>query len=340
MKGDVLVVGAGVSGLTCAVCLLEAGYGVRVMAAEFATDEPRARTPHDPPPMCSPFAAAMWYPFAVEPLDRAVEWARRSLEQYRELERRAGSGVSIVWFNLFFGKNPDAAVESLMDECDPESIPLPSAQYVAGKRIRVPFIETMVFLPYLERCVRELGGSLERRRFDSLDECGRLAPVVVNCTGLGAARLCNDKAVEPVRGQVLRVAAPAVTEYSLALPASEHPVYVIPRPGDCVLGGTEEHGVGDDQPDKEMLSEIQKRCRWLEPMLQKGYEVLQERSGLRPGRKAGVQLKTQTFDTYTLIHNYGHGGAGFTVAWGCAEEVTGCVKDAFQSRAPGVAARA
>lgn len=331
MKGDVLVVGAGVSGLTCAVCLLEAGYGVQVMAAEFATDKPRARSSHDPPPMCSPFAAAMWYPFAVKPLDRAVEWAKRSLEQYLEIERRPSSGVSRVWFNLFFGENPDAAVESLMDGCDPKSIPVPSAQYVAGKRIRVPFIETMVFLAYLEGRVRELGGSLERRRFDSLDECGRLALVVVNCTGLGAAQICNDVTVEPIRGQVLRVAAPAVTEYSLALPVSEHPVYVIPRSGDCVLGGTEEHGKGDVQPDEKMLSEIQERCRCLEPMLKKGYEVLQERSGLRPGRKAGVRLEAETFDTYTVIHNYGHGGAGFTVAWGCADEVTRLVDQRFGS---------
>ena len=80
-----------------------------------------------------------------------------------------------------------------------------------------------------------------------------------------------------------------------------------------------------------MLGKIQQRCRCLEPMLNEGYEVLQERSGLRPGRKAGVRLEAQTFDSYTIIHNYGHGGAGFTVAWGCADAVTRHVDQQFGS---------
>jgi D-amino-acid oxidase len=38
--------------------------------------------------------------------------------------------------------------------------------------------------------------------------------------------------------------------------------------------------------------------------------------GLRPGRTA-VRLERMG----NIIHNYGHGGGGYTVAWGCASEV-------------------
>jgi D-amino-acid oxidase len=50
--------------------------------------------------------------------------------------------------------------------------------------------------------------------------------------------------------------------------------------------------------------------------------VLAERVGLRPFRKSGVRLeRDQLRDGRAVIHNYGHGGGGFTLSWGCAREV-------------------
>jgi len=43
--------------------------------------------------------------------------------------------------------------------------------------------------------------------------------------------------------------------------------------------------------------------------------------GLRPGRKS-VRLEKETIPLASgrlrVVHNYGHGGAGLTLAWGCA----------------------
>lgn len=44
------------------------------------------------------------------------------------------------------------------------------------------------------------------------------------------------------------------------------------------------------------------------------------RRGTRPLRRA-VRLERETIDGRTVVHNYGHGGAGFTVSWACAERV-------------------
>ncbi|PYI70871.1 MAG: amino acid oxidase, partial [Verrucomicrobia bacterium] len=50
--------------------------------------------------------------------------------------------------------------------------------------------------------------------------------------------------------------------------------------------------------------------------------VLAERVGLRPFRKSGVRLEREKLrDGRIVIHNYGHGGSGFTLSWGCAREV-------------------
>ena len=52
-----------------------------------------------------------------------------------------------------------------------------------------------------------------------------------------------------------------------------------------------------------------------------------EAVGLRPGRKE-VRLELEMAGpSCPIVHNYGHGGGGFTVAWGCANEVARIVQD-------------
>ncbi len=74
----VLVVGAGVVGLSCAVRLLEAGHRVDVLAR----DLPREST--------SAVAAAIWYPYRAEPRDRVGAWGSRT---YAVLAGLADEGV-------------------------------------------------------------------------------------------------------------------------------------------------------------------------------------------------------------------------------------------------------
>src|SRR5499427_10530865 len=44
--------------------------------------------------------------------------------------------------------------------------------------------------------------------------------------------------------------------------------------------------------------------------------VIRTTVGLRPHRDSGFVLKTDRLDDKLLIHNYGHGGAGMSIAWG------------------------
>ena len=283
--------------------------------------------------MCSKRAAAIWYPYQIDPRDRVGRWGDASLREYRELERTPGSGVSMETLTVLFRYAPDAAELSTLGVCAPEALAQHELTpgFVAGVRLRVPFIDTSVFIPWLEGRVRALGGTLEcRDPFSSLGELRTLGAVVVNCTGLGARELCGDVSMKPERGQVRYVRTSTPKQWRVALSEGGDPTYVLPRTDDWVLGGTNEPGSWDERADEATLNRIEASCRELYPALEDGYEVLGSAAGLRPWRAGGVRLEAETVGGgCTVIHNYGHGGAGFTVAWGCADEVTERVREQF-----------
>lgn len=55
--------------------------------------------------------------------------------------------------------------------------------------------------------------------------------------------------------------------------------------------------------------------------------------GLRPFRAAGFVLRAQSFGEKVLVHDYGHGGGGFSLSWGCATLAADMVADRSPSRA-------
>jgi len=96
-------------------------------------------------------------------------------------------------------------------------------------------------------------------------------------------------------------------------------MYAIPRTNDCVFGGTNELSA-NLAADPTITSQIVEECSRVLNIERP--RVLTERVGLRPFRRSGVRLeRDQSRHGRTVIHNYGHGGAGFTLSWGCAREV-------------------
>ncbi|HZE12909.1 MAG TPA: FAD-dependent oxidoreductase, partial [Chthoniobacterales bacterium] len=94
-------------------------------------------------------------------------------------------------------------------------------------------------------------------------------------------------------------------------------MYAIPRSSDCVIGGTND--ISDDRkPDPGITAQLISEC---ERVLDRSTPpLIRERVGLRPGRLSGVRVAMEKLgDGRTVIHNYGHGGSGFTLSWGCAE---------------------
>src|SRR5947209_20264622 len=54
----------------------------------------------------------------------------------------------------------------------------------------------------------------------------------------------------------------------------------------------------------------------LPPVLASWDRVIRTTVGLRPHRDAGFVLRADKLDDKLLVHNYGHGGAGMSLAWG------------------------
>lgn len=300
----VVVVGAGVVGLATAIRLREAGVDAHVWARDI--------TPHT----TSDVAAAMWYPYRAWPPESVTAW---SAATYRVLLRHAevaGSGVRLrAGTELLRQPAPDpwwvAAVPGFTRTTEV------SPPYVDGFRFRAPVADMSVYLPFLMARFRTLSGAIRRRTVTDLAGVLAEADVVVNCAGLEAGRLAGDDTVVPVRGQVIRVAQPGVEEWRLDEGDPAGLAYVVPRERDVVLGGTAQEGRVDRTPDADDAAGILERCVALEPRLE-GAAVLGHKVGLRPVRPA---VRVEREPDRPVVHNYGHGGAGVTLSWGCADEV-------------------
>ncbi|NEC85910.1 FAD-binding oxidoreductase [Streptomyces sp. SID12501] len=298
-----IVVGGGVIGLTTAVVLAERGSRVRVW-----TREPAELT-------TSAVAGALWWPYRIEPEESAGEWALASLSVYAELAQRPGeTGVRMVEGvqegQRLDGLGPWAARVPELRETD------------QGLWARLPLIDMPVHLGWLRERFLAAGGVVEERSVQDLAEAAGAggADVVVNCTGLGARELVPDPAVRPVRGQLVVVENPGITTwFTAAGHGAAKTTYFFPQPGGLILGGTADEDEWSLVPDPAVAQEIVRRCAAVRPEIA-GARVLGHRIGLRPTRHA-VRLDRELLSGgQVLVHNYGHGGAGITVAWGCALE--------------------
>lgn len=307
---DVVIVGCGVSGLTCGILLLEHGFSVTIVAEK--------RPPHT----TSDVAAALWYPYRAKLDDVVVQWSKDSFNQFKDLCEVKNAGVSFIdCVELFKSRVEGPEWEEAgptFRHAYPDELP---EGYSDGYAFEAPLIETPEYMPYLEQRFLE-EGRIETRRISTLSELYQDNRLIINCAGEEAGRLTGDKSVEPFRGQIVLIKpVEGVTRCLFDVSIPEEPTYIIPRSQDCVLGGTATKGRGSKRPVRKIREQIIQRCVQLEPLLE-GLEVIDDKVGWRPAREDGVRLQPeQVSNSCAIIHNYGHDGAGFTLSWGCAKEV-------------------
>jgi D-amino-acid oxidase len=189
-----------------------------------------------------------------------------------------------------------------------------------------PRVDPTLHMPWL---LSKLKHPIERRRLDTLDEVKRLPGHVINCTGLGARTLVNDPRVTPLYGQVV-VAEPDGLDPTLTISderTSGEVFYIIPRRAEVIIGGCTlpwDRPFGDGvlpEPDPALTEQILARAA------RYGFvprSIRRIAAGLRPFRD---EVRVERDATHpNLIHNYGHGGSGYTIAWGCAQDVVRMVE--------------
>jgi D-amino-acid oxidase len=286
----------------------------------------------------------------VEPADKVIPWALETYRTLIDLARNPDSGVSMIELYQFSRTEEIQIPDWAIPLGARTVVPSPSTSFrtsavehgatwtgrpaperkgseritslkilKSGFSLRVPLMDTTIYLDYLAKRFVAAGGSIAANtHLTKLEEVDHQFGLVINCAGIGARELVSDADLEPHRGQVAIV--PRIKYLSYAVVCDDAPLmYAIPRKNDCVFGGTND--LSDDPiVDSATTAQIVAGCS-RELKIEKP-NVLAERVGLRPFRKSGVRLERDHLtDGRTVVHNYGHGGSGFTLSWGCAEEV-------------------
>lgn len=310
-----MVVGAGIAGLTAALRLVEEGHDVRVVAASA------------PEQTTSSVAAALWYPYRALPREAVTRWSATTYDVLAGMAGRPDVGVRLrTGRELLLDEQPDPWWRDAVPALDR----VPAGDLPAGFRddylLEVPVVDVSVHLPWLVSSLAARGVRLQDQELGALEQADPSADAVVNCTGLGAAALTGDEDLVPVQGQVVVVAQVGVQEWLLAQSDPVALTYVVPRERTVVLGGTAAVGATDLEPDARTAAAVLERCSALVPALRRA-PVLAHRVGLRPTRSC-VRLEVgRLADGRPVVHDYGHGGAGVTLSYGCAADVARLVTD-------------
>lgn len=314
---DVTVIGCGVSGLTSAIRLQEAGFAVRIVSRDL------------PPHTTSDVAGAIWHPISAENLPNGLRWAAECREELLRLVDVPESGVQMIQLlepveEGAEGERWQAMIDDLRTVPEDE-LPL---GYTGGFRYTVPLIETPIYMAYLVGRFRANGGEIQQALVNDLGRFAGPDRLVVNCTGAWAGKLTGDSRVFPIRGQILRLPPqPHITRGFMSHGGPLGFTYIFPRSQDCLLGGTSEAGSWSVRPNDSTSAAIRGRCSLVDRSLADA-EVIDVRVGLRPGRDE-VRLEMEETATGPVIHNYGHSGIGHTLAWGCANDVARLAKERF-----------
>ena len=339
----VAVIGAGVSGLSVALCLIDtlgrSAVDVTIVADKFSSQG-----------ITSDNAGATLYPqeknsYASVSTPKYAEdsqrWTTVTYSWLRKLYANGGSKCGLEKNTLFICHEERAKVPlPWLKVLHPELKSLSPAEingHGFPPRIHTVWkfnafvIDPQMYLQYLTQRFRENGGHLMQKKIQNLDELSHDYDIIINCTGLGARELVGDLTVYPVRGQIVEVQGPKVPAVVNKEPKNGRLVYIIPRSGRILLGGSVEPHNWSTEIDPIQAESIHRNCIELYPQL-KGSRMIGGWACLRPARNT-VRLEVDTDNnSVLLIHNYGHGGHGFLFSWGCATEVTDIVRNHMQHK--------
>lgn len=312
---EILILGAGVSGLSTGILLLKRGYKVSIWAKDL------------PPNTTSDKAAAFWYPYLCSPKEKASRWAKLTLNYlHNEIMRDIESGCLSRKVTEVFDKKVGEPwwKEAVVSYSRPLENQLPQG-YVDGYEVEGVLMDTSIYMDYLVKKFQGLDGTLTQKEVADVNEPLGQSSVVINCTGLGSRALFDDKLIYPVRGQVVKV-KPNGFDRVIADDESHNSLaYIIPRINDIVLGGTAQVDNWNLEVDPHDTKEILRKCAALNSRFEH-VEIIESSVGLRPTRNE-IRLESEDYEGKTVIHNYGHGGAGFTLSWGCAQDVVAIVEN-------------
>ncbi|HEY9774350.1 MAG TPA: FAD-dependent oxidoreductase [Planktothrix sp.] len=315
---NVLVLGAGVSGLTTALELIRAGHKVTIWSKE----------PIGLLPTTSANAYAMWVPVKIDGDARVERWANETLEALEKLSKDTNTGVTMRQIFVLRQTHEEpwyaGKVASFRHARDGEISKEYKDAHVLDK---APIIDPPVFLAWLRRQVIAAGGKISQHEVKQWSDCPSEFEVIVNCAGLGARELANDKTLFPERVQVVKVRANGFDKVVIDDDGPNKRACVVPHRDHIKLGGVfdgpQESLDVDDQATRDILERCSKMtgCRFTLS------DVISASRALRPERSLTRVEQEKLSDGRQLVHNYGHDGMGFILSHGIAREIAGYLSD-------------
>ena len=325
---NIAIIGGGVIGLTTGILLRRLGYGVTIYASDL------------PPRTNSDRACAIWLPIFVGDPERLTDdyvvssrkWAQYSWHIFETL---LGSEYGIYWttnYEMFPEPCPDPYFADIVYDFNSGGDTSLPAGLTYKWVFRTLIVETPKYMTALLREYERAGGQIEIRHFASIEEVMALSqPVVFNLSALGARSLFGDEDIRPVKGQLL-LHEPRDLGYSLG--CGEYAV--IPRSDALILGTLFEENFDSPLPTDDCTDRIWKMITsWLSPtdglfdlrrLCLEREKIDKIVTGLRPYRSGGIRLEAELIGNKLIIHDYGHGGGGFTFSWGCAHDWSNCCR--------------
>jgi len=146
----------------------------------------------------------------------------------------------------------------------------------------------------------------------------------------------GDDKLEPVKGHLIFF-DPVSLDYSVG----RDQFVIVPRPDTLVAGVLYRDTFDALHPAASDRDEILNEVRaWIDADI---YEIglrnldladgriRYESTGLRPVRRDGVRLESELLDDNRrlVVHDYGHGGSGITIAYGCAVDAVNLSEEYF-----------
>jgi hypothetical protein len=231
---EVAVIGCGAVGLTTAVLLQRAGLGVTIYT--------KARHPE----ITSTMATGVWSPDSRICLEERVDarladwWETTCRDSFREFQHLLGlPGYPVEWVDGFAVSDRPwaelaaeraarpgprfARFSDRVEDLTPRVVDLapgehPFAEPFVRRTARLVF-NLPAYLDYLSREFSSVGGRVEWREFHRPEDFSALPQAtLVNCTGLGARTLFNDRQMVPVWGQMSFLVPQPEVHYAFSNP--------------------------------------------------------------------------------------------------------------------------
>ncbi|GFN95184.1 D-aspartate oxidase [Plakobranchus ocellatus] len=330
MAPRVIVLGAGITGLSSADCVQRAcpQAHVQLVSEDFS------------PKTTGDGSAGFWEPYLMT--DSAAQMVKRvSAVTFKHLTSLAYSPLAgVVKTQMLSGYHLCAGVpkevpsyadtfENYRDLSKKEMERFPDAEW--GTFSTTVSVDVTPYMAWLMRSFKAQGGIVRRQKVTTIEEIASECDILINCSATSSRYLFNDDGVFPVRGQVWKVRAPWLKHFYVWDNHGKGHTYILPGVDYVTVGGTAQVGDWNRQPDSQDAARIWENAVEFLPALRQA-TPLKSWAGLRPSRES-PRLECQPMKvlgrTIKVIHNYGHGGSGVTMHWGCALEVARMVLEAL-----------